>query len=175
MKFGIFRLWGWRGRFPFRVNKNLNTWYDFGEGAGGTIIDLVFQTDFSGALDKLESAFWCGGIVTHHREPAKNFFDRKDDREIMEIKALASFSLIDYLIERKVDIKITERYLFEIHYKKDGRLYFSLCFKNNSWWYELRDRNFKGSFPPKDITTIKGDKESKKLLLFEGFIDFFRI
>ena len=44
----------------FRVNKILNVWYDYGEGVGGSIIDLVmhqFQTDISGALDKLESAF----------------------------------------------------------------------------------------------------------------------
>ena len=36
----------------------------------------------------------------------------------------------------------------------------------------MRDKNFKGSFSPKDITTIKGVDGSKKLLLFEGFIDF---
>jgi 5S rRNA maturation endonuclease (ribonuclease M5) len=46
----------------------------------------------------------------------------------------------------------------------------AIGFPTNSGSYELRNRWFKGSSSPKDISLIKGDLA--KLCIVEGFIDF---
>jgi hypothetical protein len=51
-------------------------------------------------------------------------------------------------------MKIATCYLREIHYKAKGKRYFALCFPNDSGGYEIRNPYFKGSFSPKDITTV---------------------
>lgn len=157
------------------MDKILNTWYDHGWGVGGTIIDLVihqFQTDVSGALEKLESAF--GGVRIIAPVPIKSHrsFEQKDEREITGIKPLSCFPLISYLRERKIDIEIAKNYLVEIHYRNWNKSYFGLGFKNDLGGYETRNSFFKGAFSPKAITTLEGNKESEKILLFEGFLDF---
>ncbi|MCI5165519.1 MAG: DNA primase [Candidatus Electrothrix sp. GM3_4] len=151
----------------------LNTWYDFGEGKGGTIIDLViaqFNTDVSGALEKLESAF-CGGITA----PAPRLVEPKikeSEYFITDIKPLSYLPLISYLNERKIDLQIAKKYVIELYYKKGSDSYFTIGFENDSGGYETRNSLFKRSFSPKDITTIQGNLDSKKILIFEGFIDF---
>lgn len=157
----------------FKVNRILNTWYDFGEGIGGTIIDLViaqFNTDVSGALENLDSAF-CGGITA----PAPRLVEPKikeSEYFITDIKPLAYLPLVSYLKERQVDIQIAEKYLVELYYKKGRSSYFTIGFKNDSEGYETRNNLFKMSFAPKDITTFRGNLNSKRIFIFEGFIDF---
>lgn len=159
----------------FKVNKFFNIWYDHGWRIGGDIINLVmyqFNTNVSGALKRLENAFGGAGIIAPILPENHRSFEKKDSRKITAVKPLSYFPLISYLRERKIDIGIAKNYLVEVYYKSWNKSYFSLGFQNDLWWYEIRNSFFKGSFSPKTITTLKGNDESKKILLFEGFLDF---
>jgi hypothetical protein len=62
-------------------------------------------------------------------------------------------------------------YCREVHYRNGDKDYFSIGFGNDKGGYELSSPpNFKGCFPPKEITTLRNGKESS--LVFEGFWDF---
>jgi hypothetical protein len=52
----------------------------------------------------------------------------------------------------------------------NGHKLYAIGFKNNAGGYELRDRKFKRSSSPKEITTI--DNGADAVHVFEGFMDF---
>ncbi|KDS14530.1 toprim-like family protein [Bacteroides ovatus str. 3725 D9 iii] len=57
----------------------------------------------------------------------------------------------------------------EIRYTLHGKRYFAIGFRNVSGGYEVRNRFFKASLSPKDISLM--DNGSDTCNLFEGFID----
>lgn len=154
----------------FKVNQSLNCWYDHGIGKGGNILDLVMSmhgiNNISDALRHLtlnlpqtNSGFFSFQQQNHHSVV-----------DTTEIKELTHPALIDYLKDRKIDLNIARNYCQEIHYTINGQPYFAIGFRNDNGGYELRNRYFKGSSAPKDITTIQN--HSGQCLLFEGFMDF---
>ena len=58
----------------------------------------------------------------------------------------------------------------EIHYKRNGKNYFAIGFKNDAGGYELRNPYFKGCIAPKTITTIVNYET--ECHVFEGFMDY---
>jgi 5S rRNA maturation endonuclease (ribonuclease M5) len=74
------------------------------------------------------------------------------------------------LEERGIEQDNARRYCSEVEFAIKGRSYTAIGFQTNSGGYELRNRWFKGSSSPKDISLIKGDID--KLCIVEGFIDF---
>ncbi len=155
----------------FKVNSNLNTWFDHGNNIGGTIIDFTieyFKTNISGALKIIENTF-PGVHPSPLIEVKKNDLNKKT--KIQTIQTLSYFPLINYLKERKINIEIAKQYLLEIFYTFENKNYFTIAFKNNSNGYETRNSIFKGSFAPKDITTFN-EQQNNIICIFEGFIDF---
>ena len=154
----------------FKVNKDMNRWYDFGEGRGGNLIDfgvLYFKCSVGEFLQKL----WIKNSIN---KPLTRIESKKENGEesirIIEVKSINSLSLISYLKRRKIDIDIARKWCKETAFTLHQKRYYAIGFVNDSGGYELRNEFFKGSSQPKNITTI--DNKSETLSIFEGFFDF---
>ena len=165
----------------FKINPKLNTWYDFGAGFGGTILDLIMKLenkDTKEAVKRLKEL--AGDTTTSNNNfsfsPQQNTFNNQsnNNNKIIDykIKPLNNQALINYLKSRKIDCRASDGYLQEIYYKVNDKNYFGLAFKNNSGGYEIRNKYFKGAVGTKDITTITGQKKKDEVVVFEGFMDF---
>ena len=89
---------------------------------------------------------------------------------ITSVQPLENPKLFQFLQSRKIDLHIARAYCKEIHYQTGGRNYFAIGFSNNMGGYELRNPQFKGCLPPKEITTF--DKKTPIVNLFEGFMGY---
>jgi hypothetical protein len=58
----------------------------------------------------------------------------------------------------------------EIHYRLHDKSYFAVGFPNEDDGYEIRNRFFKGSIPPKAVSLLKNG--SVNINVYEGFIDY---
>ncbi|WP_299154249.1 toprim domain-containing protein [uncultured Christiangramia sp.] len=168
----------------FKVDLKRNTWYDFGTGKGGNILDFVmlyFKTDLRGALKKLDkNSFSFPQQKKLKSDPVKRY-------EIVSFAKLNHPLLFNYLRQRKIDILIARKYCKELRYvvynsgSKYGKTvksqnikqlkpYFTIAFKNDKGGYETRNKHFQNCLVAKAITIINNG--SSTLNLFEGFIDF---
>jgi len=154
----------------FKVDYNLNLWYDFGAGYGGSIIDLVMymnNCDFKEAIKELKDK---SNFLFHCNSSPEKSFEDKILVEIESIKSLSNNYLINYLKHRRhIDINIAEAYCKEIHFNINNKSLFAVGFKSDVGGWELRNEYFKGSSSPKGITTIGSNNFT--CLIFEGFID----
>lgn len=171
----------WYGMYhsPFREDKdasmkvdyNQNLWIDYGSGEGGSIIDLVARLEnisIAEAIAKLDdnSFSFQRNISIASIAPAS----RESAIKIQHIVPLTHPALLDYLKERNINADITKRYCSEVHYSIAGKNYFAIGFRNDAEGWELRNRNFKGSISPKNITTYNNANDT--VMVFEGFMDF---
>ena len=156
----------------FKVNRKLNRWYDHGIGHGGNIIDfgiLYHNCAVGDFLQKLRDNFsFQPPVIRPSKE--KESLKKENKINIIEERVLSSFALLDYFDQRRIPVKIANRFCKEIIYELKGKTYYGIGFKNDSGGYEIRNPYFKASSSPKDITTI--DNRSKEANVFEGFIDF---
>ncbi len=151
----------------FKINRNLNRWYDHGLGKGGNIIDfgvLYYQCTVGELLHKLGTGFSFQQHITSLVETIEQKIT------ILGEEKITSKFLILYLKKRKIDLEIAERYCREVRYETNGKIYQAIGFKNDSGGYELRSPYFKGSSSPKDITTLKHGHYN--VAVYEGFFDF---
>lgn len=157
----------------FKVNRSLNAWYDFGQGEGGDILDLVKRMErvesVSEVLSILDRIFGDQPRpklppVALRPTPAPAEFD------LLNIGPIHSKSLVSYLKNRGIEPRLIADYVQEAHYKRGDSRYFALAFSNDSNSYELRNPFFKGTLGAKDITTISG--RSDRVVVYEGFFDF---
>ena len=157
-------------RMPsFKVDYMQNLWYDFGLGAGGSIIDLVMRLercDFAQALRLLGS-----GERTHIPAPVSSSVSPSvSTLRLLFDMPLRHPALVDYLSSRGIVSDMAPGYCREVHYAINGREYFAVGFRNDAGGWELRSERFKGGISPKHITTI--DNRSDTVVAFEGFMDF---
>ena len=153
----------------FKVDYAQNLWYDFGLGAGGSIIDLVMRLercDFAQALRLLGN-----GERTPMAVPVPSS-DLPTDPALRLLSdiPLRHPALVGYLSSRGIDPIIASACCREVHYAVGGRNYFAVGFRNDAGGWELRSERFKGSVSPNHITTI--DNRSDTVVAFEGFMDF---
>ncbi|WP_329904158.1 CHC2 zinc finger domain-containing protein [Porphyromonas pogonae] len=153
----------------FKVDYKTNLWYDFGNGKGGSIIDLVMKMK--------QCSFIVATQILQKENHSFPFFHENSIREkattalsISEIKPLENSQLLQFLQSRKINLNIAKAYCKEIHYQIGKRNYFAIDFPNDAGGYELRNPQFKGCIPPKEITTF--DKKTPAVHLFEGFTDY---
>lgn len=158
----------------FKVNTELNQWYDFGIGKGGNIIalaaELYHSENVAYLLERIEER-------TPYILPASFSFDEQKAHNSsfqgIQIGELASPALIDYLRGRGINIELAKRECKELRFEHNGKPYFAIGFPNISGGYELRNRYFKGGLAPKDITHIRQQGEQRDVCyLFEGFMDY---
>lgn len=156
----------------FKVNCAKNTWYDFGLGKGGTVVDLIctlYHCDIASALVKI------GSLSTN---PDLSFSRQKTVPAVEENgiiiqsvkERITSPALLKYLQSRHISPSIAAKYCSEVLYQVRDCSYRAIGFKNNSGGYELRSPGFKGSSSPKFVTYL--NRESNHIAVFEGFFDF---
>jgi hypothetical protein len=163
----------------FKVDTELNKWYDHGIGKGGGLFDLallVFKTsNAKETLGRLKD----GGYESN--SPASRIWQVTAQEPINfsgKIKVTGVNDLIErprlitYLeVNRGIPFDVANAYCKAVDYSNHDKNYYAVGFPNRSGGYELRSPYFKGASSPKDITHIKRDG-SKVVSIFEGFIDF---
>ena len=161
----------------FKVDASKNLWYDHAQGKGGNILDLVMvmnNCDVSGALrifGGADSFSFSPVTVSEIRNKA-----RKSEFKITAVRDLRNPILLDYIKSRGLNEEIAKKFLNEIYFTKEDndKNLFAISFQNDKAGYETRNALFKGNIGGKAITTIKG-KGTKKVAIFEGFMDFLSI
>jgi DNA primase len=159
----------------FKVNKDLNAWYDFGTGEGGKIIEL-FQTltndkNISRVLETIGNmhAFSVPAIASLPKPPKQ----KTDKPVITAVREISDPSLIRYLEEtRGLNPELVRLYASEIHYSVGNASYIAIGHANEKGGFEVRNGNFKGCLKAKDITHFTGTKKTGKIAVFEGLFDF---
>ena len=164
----------------FKVDTEKNLWIDYGEGRGGSIIDLCMRMEgctLSEAIRRLGQNAPDNGtynflndFVPNNSQPVMAV---NGARRLIEISDTLPPYLQDYLTkERCIDLEKATPFLKCISYEVRGRRYQAIGFANLSGSYELRDdKTFKGTIAPKDITPIFTDR-AEPVCIFEGFMDF---
>jgi hypothetical protein len=164
----------------FSVNDKQGTWFDFGEGKGGNIIDFGLQywkgLPFPEVLEKI--VLTCGGLVpvlapqVYKRQPSA---EKEPNYEILDIKDLGSnATILNYLESRGIG-QVAEGRLKEIYYyvedeDKKRNKFFAAGWQNETGAWEIRNLNFKGCLGHKAISFIPNSE--KKLAVFEGFFNY---
>ncbi|MXV52678.1 hypothetical protein GS399_17020 [Pedobacter sp. HMF7647] len=156
----------------FKVSTKLNAWYDHGTGEGGSIIDLgirLHNCSVSELLQKLTSGNAGLSFYRPHTDIGQNK-PAESKIIIKEVGPIHSLALTGYLCEREISLQTANRYCKQIGFSMANKNYYAIGFLNRSGGYELRNRWFKGSSSPKDVTFL--DNDSQSVCLFEGFVDF---
>ena len=164
----------------FKVDTEKNLWIDYGEGRGGSIIDLCMRMEgctLSEAIHRLGqnasdngTSSFLNDFVPNNSQPVMAV---NGARRLIEISDTLPSHLQDYLTkERCINLEKAMPFLKCISYEVRSRLYQAIGFANLSGGYELRDdKTFKGTIAPKDITPIFTDR-AEPVCIIEGFMDF---
>jgi len=154
----------------FKVNTNINRWYDHGLGKGGNIIDfalLYHKCSIVEFLEQLNGNLTLQKPVFHQPE---NETSKEHKISIVEDSKLESYALLRYLEQRKIPLEIARKFCSEVKYELNDKTYYGIGFKNDAGGYEIRNPYFKSGSSPKGMTTI--DNSADAVCVFEGFIDF---
>ena len=158
----------------FKVNTELNQWYDFGTGRGGNIIALAQELYRSDNVPYLLEQI--GRQTPHIRPVDYSFRERQSDKpsfQQLEVKELTHPALLQYLQERGINTVLAKAECKELHFIHNGKPYFAIGFPNMAGGYEVRNPFFKGCIAPKDITHLRQQGEPRNMCyLFEGFMDY---
>ena len=156
----------------FCVNTKKNIWNDFGTGMGGDIFTLAglminsndFMTQAKYIGEVTDNPIECSKPPKYEPEPiVPQFTD-------VEVKALGHPALLAYLRERGIPSDIATENCVEIHYRLHDKQYFAIGFSNENGGYEIRNKFFKGSIPPKAVSLIRNG--SATVNVYEGFMDY---
>ena len=164
----------------FKVDTEKNLWIDYGEGRGGSIIDLCMRMEgctLSEAIRRLgqnapdnSTYSSLNDFVSNNSQPVMAV---NGARRLIEISDTLPPHFQEYLTKvRCINLEKAMPFLKCISYEVRGRHYQAIGFANLSGGYELRDdKTFKGTIAPKDITPIFTDR-AEPVCIFEGFMDF---
>ena len=164
----------------FKVDTEKNLWIDYGEGRGGSIIDLCMRMEgctLSEAIRRLGqnapddgTYSSCNGFAPNNTQPVMAV---NGARRLIEISDTLPPHFQEYLTKvRCINLEKAMPFLKCISYEVRGRRYQAIGFANLTGGYELRDdKTFKGTIAPKDITPIFTDR-AEPVCIFEGFMDF---
>ena len=164
----------------FKVDTEKNLWIDYGEGRGGSIIDLCMRMEgctLSEAIRRLgqnapvnDTYSFLNDFVPNNSQPMMAI---NGARRLIEISDTLPSHFQEYLTKvRCINLEKATPFLKCVYYEVRGRCYQAIGFANQSGGYELRDdKTFKGTIAPKDITPIFTDR-AEPVCIFEGFMDF---
>ncbi|WP_274289904.1 toprim domain-containing protein [Prevotella corporis] len=178
----------------FKVDTEKNLWIDYGEGKGGSIIDLCMRLEgctLSETIRHLGRNTLDDTVHSPYKESVQDTFMQESIRQaastnggarrLTGISDTLPLHLQKYLTEERcINIEKATPFLRCISYEVRDHHYQAIGFANQSGGYELRDNgSFKGTIAPKDITPIfidkLRDKDTDKIqpvCVFEGFMDF---
>ena len=166
----------------FKVDTEKNLWIDYGEGRGGSIIDLCMRMEGCtlqeaicrlGQKASLDAAYGLSKEKSDIDTSPVTPWQPSGARKLIEVSDTLPSHLEAYLADKRcIDLNRARPFLKCICYEVRGRHYQAIGFANLSGGYELRDDNvFKGTIAPKDITPIFTDR-AEPVCIFEGFMDF---
>ena len=159
----------------FKVDNNLNRWYDHSLGKGGNLVDLVClvlkNEDVKQVIQEVLNIFSSFQQPQVRVEKVAQKSATSPKIKIVDIEEITHEPLIDYLANRGINKLVAQKYCQQIGYVNADKYYKSIGFKNQSGGFELRSEGFKSCTSPKDITFIDNGFD-EKLAVFEGFIDF---
>ena len=166
----------------FKVDTEKNLWIDYGEGRGGSIIDLCMRMEgctLSEAIRRLgqnaslDAAYGLSKEKSDIDTSPVTPWQPSGARKLIEVSDTLPSHLEAYLADKRcIDLNRATPFLKCISYEVRGRHYQAIGFANLSGGYELRDdKTFKGTIAPKDITPIFTDR-AEPVCIFEGFMDF---
>ena len=166
----------------FKVDTEKNLWIDYGEGRGGSIIDLCMRMEgctLSEAIRRLgqnaslDAAYGLSKEKSDIGTSPVTPWQPSGARKLIEVSDTLPSHLEAYLADKRcIDLNRARPFLKCICYEVRGRRYQAIGFANLSGGYELRDdKTFKGTIAPKDITPIFTDR-AEPVCIFEGFMDF---
>ena len=152
----------------FKVSRTLNRWYDHGAGIGGNVIDLVCIINGSSVRETLD---WLQkGQISFSFQQQPFLTKQNESRiEILYARPIGHFALTRYLNSRKISVCRAAKLCHEVHYTIRGRNFFAIGLKNDSGGWELRNKYYKNSSSPKDITHMKNG--NGRLIVTEGMFD----
>jgi DNA primase len=157
----------------FHVNQLKNEWYDFSLAAGGNMIDFCLRYHQCGIMDLLEKFNADrSSLSLPVFDPSlhEGLVGQASKLMITDIRPLYAYPLKNYLHERAIPVSVADAYCSEITYQIGDGTYYGIGFKNDAGGYEIRNKNYKQSSSPKDITTLSFGAPSVQV--FEGFMDF---
>lgn len=157
-----------------KVDYEKNLWMDYGANIGGTLIDLVMQIEKCDARKAIslfqqnEKLNIDGDFSFHGKKVAQN--EQNPAFVIQNIQEINSPALINYLLERGINVNIAKQHCKEINYLVNNKNYFAIGFQNDIHGYELRNKYFKGCTSKAPTTNNISNDVCK---VFEGFTDYF--
>lgn len=157
----------------FKVNTELNQWYDFGLDKGGNIIALAEELYASDYVPYLLNKI--AEQAPHIRPVSFSFRQQASEPSFqqLEIGELTHPALLHYLQERGINTDLARSEYKELHFIHNSKPYFAIGFPNVAGGYEVRNHFFKGCIAPKDISHIRQQGEPReKCLVFEGMMDY---
>jgi hypothetical protein len=162
----------------FKVNRELNVWYDHGTGEGGNLVDFgirYFKCSVADLLKKLSpgdnphlSFHPQHQILAGEKKKASN---QAGKIRVINSKEITDIGLCQYLDARKIPLLIANQFCQEVSFELYDRKHLAIGFQNPGGGYELRNHYFKGSSTPKEPRLIQ-QKDSNGLIVFEGFFSF---
>lgn len=169
----------------FKVDANINMWYDFAIGKGGNIINLVEELHPEKTMSEVifHLKEFVGGSIEpqliQHDSKIKELGiyneDNGSDTKIDKIADLSHPNLLQYLTSRKINLDVARKYCKEVYYTFKGQYqFYAVAFMNQSGGMETRNMRFKRCIGKKDITIISKhiEEATRQCCVFEGFFDF---
>lgn len=161
----------------FKVFKDENRWYDFGEETHGRAVDLVMRVEncsFPQAMRYIEEmGLSPQACMPSVKRPASTdkAIQTVSSMTVLKIIPVENRYLLDYAASRHIDADIICSHCMEVHYcfEKNPREKYALGFANDHSGFELRNSVFKGCARTKDITCIT--EGNRSCAVFEGFFD----
>lgn len=177
----------------FVVNTKDNLWHDFGNGNGGNLINLVerlnptwtshkvlsylekqikelrleFNEDYNARLEEEErKQQWLEGKQAEREEQLNQ------ETVVDRLIPLSHPYLRDYIIQRRIDYNVAQRFCKEVHYTLRGKQYYAIAFMNIADGMEARNKLNKRCIGKKSISAIYPmDAHQRQCCVFEGFFD----
>lgn len=162
----------------FYVNPKSNVFKDFARdehrGDAITLVVLLEGCGFAEAVQRLSNftGFDLSESPVLFLSAANTLSSPEHKIRVLKECPLTHSYLMNYVLSRGIPLSLANRYLKQIHYSNQSKLYWGVGFKNDSKGYELRSAVFKGASSPKDVTTFAMDGQHRTAAVFEGFFDF---
>jgi hypothetical protein len=157
----------------FHVDRVNNQWYDFGLGVGGNPVDFFlryYTNDIPEVLSIINRNYSAHTLETFAPGRFAATVDPGHKLVVKSVRPLYSYPLKNYLHERSIPVAVADTFCKEVSYEIGGRSYYGIGFQNDAGGWEIRNKNFKQSSAPKDITSLGSGSSSCHV--FEGFMDF---
>jgi Toprim-like/CHC2 zinc finger len=157
----------------FHVDRSANEWYDFGLMAGGNPVDFLLRyygCSVAELLERMNVSFSPHQLYLHEPDLHEGRTGLDSKLTVKEVRPLYAYPLKNYLHKRSIPVAVADRFCREVSYEINGRSYYGIGFQNDAGGWEIRNKNFKQSSAPKDITCLGSGAGVAHV--FEGFMDF---